>query len=161
MTTFYDLSAQTAGGETRSFSSYRGDVLLIVNVASKCGFTPQYEGLEKLYQTYREQGLHILAFPSNDYGAQEPGTIEEVQQFCSLNYGVTFELFDKVHAKGADQHPVYQYLTAHAAESGDVQWNFEKFLIGRDGAIVGRFNSRVAPQDAELISAVEQALANK
>ncbi|ASS76527.1 glutathione peroxidase [Tumebacillus algifaecis] len=159
MTTFYDLTATTAQGESRSLADYKGDVLLIVNVASKCGFTPQYEGLEKLYQSYKDQGLRILAFPSNDYGAQEPGTIAEVQQFCSINYGVTFDLFDKVHAKGADQHPVYKYLTNHAPETGDVHWNFEKFLVGRDGQIIGRFGSRVAPLDGELTDAVEKALA--
>lgn len=159
MTTFHDLTATTAGGETRSLSDYKGHVLLIVNVASKCGFTPQYEGLEKLYQSYKDQGLRILAFPSNDYGAQEPGTIEEVQEFCQVNFGVTFDLFDKVHAKGDDQHPVYQFLTQNAPETGDVQWNFEKFLIARDGRVIGRFNSKVAPLDGELTNAIEKALA--
>ncbi|TCP55867.1 glutathione peroxidase [Tumebacillus sp. BK434] len=161
MTVFHDLTATTAQGETRSLSDYKGHVLLIVNVASKCGFTPQYEGLEQLYQSYKDQGLRILAFPSNDYGAQEPGTIEEVREFCKVNYGVTFDLFDKVHAKGADQHPVYQFLTANAPETGDVQWNFEKFLLARDGRIIGRFGSRVAPMDGELTTAIEQALAVK
>lgn len=156
---FYDLTVNTANGEAKGLSAYKGNVLLIVNVASKCGYTPQYEGLEALYKKYEGQGFKILAFPSNDYGAQEPGSMEEIQNFCKVNYGVTFEVFEKVHAKGADQSPLYQYLTTHANPTGDVAWNFEKFLIGKDGSIAGRFPSKVAPLDAELVSAVEKELA--
>jgi glutathione peroxidase len=156
---FYDIAVTTAAGEEKHLGAYKGNVLLIVNVASACGFTPQYEGLEKLYQQYKDQGLRILAFPSNDYGAQEPGTMEQIQEFCKVNYGVTFDLFQKVHAKGDEQHPLYAYLTANAEPTGDVAWNFEKFLIGQDGTILGRYGSRVTPQDAELTQAIEKALA--
>lgn len=155
----YEIAVKAANGEDKHLGDYKGHVLLIVNVASQCGFTPQYEGLEGLYKKYEDKGLRILAFPSNDYGAQEPGTIEEVKEFCKVNYGVTFDLFDKVHAKGDEQHPLYAYLTQNADPSGDVQWNFEKFLISKDGRIVGRFGSRVKPEDAELVDAVEKELA--
>lgn len=155
----HDIAVKTANGEETSLAAYKGNVLLIVNVASECGFTPQYEGLEALYKKYEDKGLRILAFPSNDFGGQEPGTIEEVKQFCTVNYGVTFDLFDKVHAKGGEQHPLYAYLTQNADPSGDVQWNFEKFLISKDGQIAARFGSRVKPEDAELVEAVEKELA--
>ena len=154
----YDIAVKTAGGETKTLGAYKGKALLIVNVASRCGFTNQYEGLQALHEQYKDQGLAVLAFPCNDFGAQEPGTIEEVQQFCSTNYGVTFDLFDKVDIL-ENTHPLYQFLTEHAEPSGQVQWNFEKFLIGTDGQIVGRFGSRVKPQDAELTTAIEKALA--
>jgi glutathione peroxidase len=154
----YEVKAADAKGQMRSLSEYKGEVLLIVNVASQCGFTPQYAGLEQLYRDYKDRGFRILAFPSNDFGAQEPGTIEEIQQFCSVNYGVTFDLFDKVHALGDNKHELYRYLTEHAEPTGDVKWNFEKFLIGKDGAIAGRFSSKVAPDDESLRSAIEREL---
>lgn len=159
MSSIYEITVNTASGEAKSLSAYEGNVLLIVNVASKCGYTPQYEGLEALYKKYEGQGFKILAFPSNDYGAQEPGTMEEIQNFCKLNYGVTFEIFEKVHAKGPDQHPLYTYLTQNATPTGDVAWNFEKFLIAKNGQIADRFPSKVAPLDGELVSAVERELA--
>ncbi len=158
MSSIYDITVTTAKGEPKELSAYKGTVLLIVNLASKCGFTPQYKGLQELYETYKGQGLHVLGFPCNDFGAQEPGTIEEIQQFCSVNYGVTFELFEKVNILGADKHPLYQWLTAHAEPQGDVQWNFEKFLIGKNGEAAGRYSSRVTPEDAGLRSDIEQAL---
>jgi len=154
----YDITVKTATNEDKQLSAYKGDVLLIVNVASACGFTPQYDGLEELYKKYQDQGFRILGFPSNDFGAQEPGTIEEIKEFCKLNFGVTFELFGKVHALGEDKAAIYEYLTTHAPETGDVKWNFEKFLIGRDGTILNRFGSRVEPLSAELVDAVEGAL---
>lgn len=158
----YDVSVKTANGEEKTLAGYKGNVLLIVNVASKCGFTRQYEGLEALHKKYEDQGLRVLGFPSNDFGAQEPGTIEEVKEFCKINYGVTFDLFDKVHAnQGGNTHPLYQFLTENAPETGDVKWNFEKFLIGRDGTILARYGSRVEPDDAALVGAVESALAQK
>jgi glutathione peroxidase len=159
MSSIYDLTVNTAAGEAKQLSAYKGNVLLIVNVASKCGYTPQYEGLEALYKKYEGQGFKILAFPANDYGAQEPGSMEEIQNFCKVNYGVTFEIFEKVHAKGPEQSSLYQYLTTNANPTGDVAWNFEKFLIGKDGTIVDRFPSKVAPLDGELVSAVERELA--
>ncbi|TAD76460.1 MAG: glutathione peroxidase [Oscillatoriales cyanobacterium] len=159
MATMTDIRVKTIDGQEQSLSQYQGNVLLIVNVASYCGYTPQYQGLQELHEQYRDRGFKILAFPCNDFGAQEPGTNEQIKTFCSTRYNVSFELFDKVHAKGSEQHPLYQWLTTHATPTGDVSWNFEKFLIGKQGEIVGRFPSRVAPNDAELLGAIDQALA--
>lgn len=158
MKSIYEIPVTSANGKSVQLEAYKGKVLLIVNVASKCGFTPQYAGLEKLYNEYKEQGLRILAFPSNDFGEQEPGSMEEIKQFCATNYGVTFELFNKVHAKGDSQHPLYTLLTSQAEPQGEVQWNFEKFLISKEGNIIGRFSSKVTPEDAELASAIKKAL---
>lgn len=152
-----DVSVNTIEGTPKSFGDYAGRVLLIVNVASYCGYTPQYKGLETLYQKYRDQGLEVLGFPCNDYGAQEPDSNEKIQQFCETRYSVTFPLFDKVHAKGAQQHPLYAKLT-QAAPQGDVSWNFEKFLVNKKGEVIGRFKSAVAPDSAELIQAIEREL---
>lgn len=158
MASIYDLEVQAADGTSRSLSDYKGKVLLIVNVASQCGFTPQYAGLEQLHRQWEDRGLVILGFPCNDFGAQEPGTIEEIQQFCSVNYGVTFEVMGKVAILGEDKHPLYRYLTENAEPQGDVKWNFEKFLISRDGEIAGRFSSKVAPEDNELKQSIETLL---
>jgi len=158
MASIYDLEVQAADGTSRSLSDYKGKVLLIVNVASQCGFTPQYAGLEQLHRQWKDRGLVILGFPCNDFGAQEPGTIEEIQQFCSVNYGVTFEVMGKVAILGEDKHPLYRYLTENAEPQGDVKWNFEKFLISRDGEIAGRFSSKVAPEDNELKQSIETLL---
>ncbi len=157
--TISDITVKTINGETKQFSDYADKVLLIVNVASYCGYTPQYKGLEELNQKYRDRGLKILAFPCNDFGAQEPGTNEEIAKFCDTKYGVTFELFDKVHAKGSQQHPLYAKLTKSATPQGDVAWNFEKFLIGKQGEVVARFTSSVAPDSPQLIQAIETELA--
>ncbi len=154
----YNFTVQTAAGEDKSLRDYAGNVLLIVNVASQCGLTSQYAGLENLQRTYAAQGLRVLGFPCNDFGAQEPGTIEEIQQFCATRYAVTFDLFDKVHVKGPEQTPLYGLLT-QTEPTGDVAWNFEKFLIGRDGSVVGRFKPQVTPDDAELVKTIERALA--
>jgi glutathione peroxidase len=154
----YNISAATSRGQQKSFSDYKGEPLLIVNLASKCGFTPQYSGLQQLHEAYKERGLHVLGFPCNDFGGQEPGTIEEVEQFCSLNYGVTFELFDKVAILGDNKHPLYEWLTTHAEPQGEVKWNFEKFLIERSGRVAGRFASGVAPEDETLRSSIESVL---
>ena len=156
--TITDLSVTTIDGNEKPLADYAGKVLLIVNVASRCGFTPQYTGLEQLYQKYQAQGLEVLAFPSNDYGGQEPGTNEEIVQFCTTNYDVTFPLFDKVHAKGAQRHPLYTRLTS-VDGAGDVSWNFEKFLVNKQGEVVARFKSAVKPDAPELIGAIEQELA--
>lgn len=158
MTTLYDIQARTATGEQIPMSAYAGDVLLIVNVASQCGYTPQYAGLEQLYRQYRDQGFRVLAFPSNDFGAQEPGTMEEIQQFCTTNYSVSFELFEKVHAIGDDRHPLYSWLISQQEPQEEVRWNFEKFLIGRDGQLLERYISKVAPNDPSLIADIEKAL---
>lgn len=157
-TSVSDITVKTPSGTDKSLADYQGHVLLIVNVASYCGYTPQYAGLETLNQKYQAEGLRILAFPCNDYGAQEPGTLEQIEQFCSTNYGVNFELFDKVHAKGPEQHPLYARLSQGVEPKGDVAWNFEKFLVDKSGSAIARFKSAVAPDSAALISAIEAAL---
>lgn len=157
--TISDIKVKTINGEEKQLNEYANQVLLIVNVASYCGYTPQYQGLEQLNQKYRDAGLRILGFPCNDYGAQEPGSNSEILLFCTKNYGVNFDLFDKVHAKGPEQHPLYAVLTKAVEPTGDVSWNFEKFLIGKQGEVVARFPSRVAPTSPELISAIERELA--
>lgn len=151
-----DVVVRTAAGEEKRLGEWSGQVLLIVNVASRCGFTRQYAGLQTLQETYGPRGFSVLGFPCNDFGAQEPGTLSEIQQFCSTTYGADFPLFDKVHAKGAKTAP-YDVLT-QAEPAGDVAWNFEKFLIGKDGTVLGRFKSAVEPEAAELTAAIEQAL---
>ncbi len=155
----WDITVKTPAGVEKSLQDYADNVLLIVNLASKCGYTPQYAGLQKLYETYSSQGFKILGFPCNDYGGQEPGSNEEIAQFCSLNYGVTFELFDKVHAKGAEQHPLYARLTTAVAPAGEVSWNFEKFLVSKQGEVLARYRSSVQPNDPELVAAIERELA--
>jgi glutathione peroxidase len=150
---------KTIDGQEKQLKEYAGNVLLIINVASYCGYTSQYAGLEKLNQKYREAGLRILGFPCNDFGAQEPGSNAEIMKFCTTNYGVSFEVFDKVHAKGAEQHPLYARLTSTAEPTGNVSWNFEKFLVSKQGEIVARFKSSVTPDSPELIAAIERELA--
>ncbi|SFL82304.1 glutathione peroxidase [Paenibacillus sp. 1_12] len=158
MSSIYEISVPTASGGSKPLSEYEGKVLLIVNVASKCGFTPQYAGLEKLNQQWKNRGLVVLGVPCNDFGGQEPGSAEEIQEFCSLNYDVTFEVLGKVSILGDDKHPLYALLTEQAEPQGDVKWNFEKFLISKEGTVAGRFSSRVAPEDAELTEAIEKIL---
>jgi glutathione peroxidase len=152
-----DVVVRSADGQERRLGEWAGSVLLIVNVASRCGFTPQYAGLQTLQDTYGPRGLAVLGFPCNDFGAQEPGSLSEIQSFCSTTYGASFELFDKVHASGEKTEP---YLTLTQSEpAGDVAWNFEKFLIGRDGSVLARFKSGVKPDAPELTAAIEAALA--
>ena len=151
------ISVRDPRGTERSLGEWAGQVLLIVNVASRCGFTRQYAGLQKLQDTYGPKGLAVLGFPCNDFGAQEPGTLPEIQQFCSSTYGASFQLFDKVHATGAKTEP-YTTLT-QVEPAGDVAWNFEKFLVGRDGTVIARYKSGVDPEAPELIGAIEAALA--
>lgn len=159
MSNISDIAVKNIAGKSETFADYQGKVLLIVNVASYCGYTPQYKGLEQLNQDYREQGLRVLGFPCNDFGAQEPGTNEEIAKFCETSYGVSFDMMDKVHAKGSEQHPLYQILTKAVEPKGDVAWNFEKFLIGKQGEVVARFGSGVTPTSPELIQAIEAELA--
>ncbi len=149
-------------GKDTTLAAYSGKVVLLVNVASKCGFTPQYEGLEALYEKYKDKGLVVIGVPSNDFASQEPGSAEEIKTFCKSKYGVTFPLMAKVHVKGPEQHPLYAALTGKdAAIPGSVKWNFGKFLIGRDGAVIKRFGSTTKPGDKELVEAVEAALDKK
>ena len=157
--TITDISVSTPDGKAQTLSQYAGKVLLIVNVASQCGYTPQYKGLEQLNQKYRAQGLEVMGFPCNDFGSQEPGTNAEIARFCETKYGVSFPLFDKVHAKGADQHPLYARLTEGVEPTGAVAWNFEKFLVNKQGEVVARYKSSVAPDSSELVSAIERELA--
>jgi len=157
----YGVPLKDINGKPTSLKTYQGKTVLIVNVASKCGFTKQYTALEKVYRDYKGKGLVILGFPCNDFGAQEPGTNEEIKEFCSSTYEVTFPMFDKLHVKGAEQHPLYAMLTGtDAAFPGDVRWNFEKFLISPDGTVVERFVSKVTPDSPEMISAIEGQLQN-
>ena len=150
-----NVSVLTADGSQKSLGDYAGRVLLIVNVASRCGFTKQYAGLQALNEAYSAKGLAVLGFPCNDFGGQEPGSLEEIKSFCSTTYGADFELFEKVHAKGSTTEP---FTTLNQMEpSGEVEWNFEKFLVSKDGTVIARFKSGVAPED--LKSAIEAALA--
>ncbi len=156
-----NFTMNSIDGKPVDLSKYEGRVVLMVNVASQCGFTYQYEGLEDLHKKYAAKGLSILGFPANDFGAQEPGTNSEIAQFCKQNYGVDFDMFSKIVVKGAGQAPLYKYLTNLPKFRGDVGWNFEKFLIGRNGEVIGRFKSEVEPFSKEMIGAIETALATK
>ncbi|UQA98102.1 glutathione peroxidase [Streptomyces halobius] len=157
----YDIPLRTLTGDPASLADHRGKALLIVNVASKCGLTPQYSGLERLQERYADRGFSVLGFPSNQFAGQEPGTAEEIATFCSTTYGVSFPLFEKTDVNGEGRHPLYEALTrAEDAEgaSGDVQWNFEKFLVDPAGEVVGRFRPRTEPEAEELVAAIEAAL---
>jgi len=160
-TTVLDFTMKDIAGKEVSLKSFEGKVLLIVNVASKCGLTPQYEGLQALYDRYREKGFEILAFPANDFMWQEPGTDTEIQKFCSTKYSVTFPLFSKITVKGKGIHPLYEYLTSPETSRfpGKTGWNFAKFLLDRQGNIVGRFDPKTEPLSPEVTAAVEAALA--
>jgi glutathione peroxidase len=153
----YDVKVRTVDGQEKSLSEYKGKVLLIVNVASKCGYTPQYEGLEKIYEKYKDRGFEILAFPCNDFGGQEPGTNEEIQSFCRTNYNVTFTLFDKIKVLGGEKSELYSRLI-NFEPAGDIGWNFEKFLIDKNGNVAARFKTKVKPESDEIISAIESKL---
>jgi glutathione peroxidase len=158
----YDIPLKDIDGQNTSLKPYQGKVLLIVNVASKCGFTPQYTALEKIYQKYKDQGLVVLGFPCNQFGGQEPGTDAEIKQFCSSKYDVTFPMFDKIEVNGANRHPLYVLLAGKESPfPGNIGWNFTKFLISRDGKILSRFNSPVKPDSPEVTQAIEAALAAK
>jgi glutathione peroxidase len=152
-----DVKVKTMDGQEKTLSDYKGKVVLIVNVASKCGYTKQYEGLQLIYDKYKDKGFEILAFPCNDFGGQEPGTNEEIQSFCNSTYSVTFPLFDKIKVLGGDKSPLYSKLIAFEPE-GDISWNFEKFLIDKNGNVIGRYKSKVKPESEEMTAAIEKAL---
>lgn len=157
-----NFKMKSLDGKDVDLSKYHGKVVLIVNVASKCGLTPQYEQLEALHEKYAEKGLAILAFPANEFGKQEPGTDEEIAEFCQTNYGVKFDMFSKIVVKGDGQCALYKFLTEKESNpefAGPIKWNFEKFLIGRDGQVVARFAPPVAPDAKEVVSAIEEQLA--
>jgi glutathione peroxidase len=154
----YDFQVRTIDGQERSLAEYKGKAVLVVNTASKCGFTPQYKGLEALYEKYRSRGFEVLAFPANNFMGQEPGTNEEIQKFCELNYKTSFPLFAKISVKGRDIAPLYAYLTKESGFTGDIGWNFTKFLVGPDGRVVARFDTKTDPLDAKLVEKVEGVL---
>jgi len=167
-TELYDIPFKTIEGKDASLADYKGGVMLIVNVASACGLTPQYGGLEKIYETYIDRGFNVLGFPCNDFGAQEPGTEAEIAKFCETRFNVQFPMFSKLKVKGAEQHPLYKALIAAQPKAiqpngsvegnGDISWNFEKFLIGRDGTVIARFAPSVTPEAPQIIAAIEAAL---
>ena len=151
----YEITLNTLDGKPLSLAAYKGKVVLAVNVASECGYTPQYAGLQKLYEEQKDRGLVVLGFPCNQFGGQEPGTASQIESFCQKNYGVTFPLFEKLEVKGPGQAPLYRLLTA---KHGEPAWNFHKYLIGKDGQVLQAFSSKVAPDSAELRAAIEAAL---
>jgi glutathione peroxidase len=158
----YDFTLSSIDGAATPLSSFKGKVVLLVNVASKCGFTPQYAGLEKLYETYKDKGFVIVGVPANNFGSQEPGSDAEIKTFCSRNYNVTFPMMSKLSVKGSDTTPLYQYLTDKSANphtGGEIKWNFTKFLIDKKGNVINRFEPAVTPEAADLVKAVETALA--
>ncbi len=159
-TSFYNFKVKNIEGKEVSLSNYKGKVVLVVNVASKCGYTPQYEGLQNIYEQYKEEGFVILGFPANNFNGQEPGSNEEIKQFCTLEYGVNFPMFSKVSVKGEDQEELFSYLTAQPNPDfqGEIKWNFEKFLIDKNGSLKRRFRSNVKPESEELLSAVKKEL---
>ncbi|MGE5136664.1 MAG: glutathione peroxidase [Gemmatimonadota bacterium] len=159
--TVHDIPVKTLAGDPSSLGELAGKTLLVVNVASKCGLTPQYTGLERLHEQFASRGFSVVGFPCNQFGGQEPGTAGEIQEFCSVNYGVTFPMFEKIEVNGPGRHPVYTELTQAADASGaagDIQWNFEKFLLRPDGTVAGRFRPRTEPDDPELVAAIEANL---
>jgi len=160
MTTVYDFSAKSIDGKNHKLSDYKGKVLLVVNTASKCGFTPQYKGLEEVYKKYKDRGFAVLGFPSNQFGEQEPGPDTEIAEFCEMNFGVTFPLFSKIDVNGENAHPLYKYLTSEKKGllgSEAIKWNFTKFLVGKDGKVLDRYAPTTKPED--LGRDIERALA--
>lgn len=157
----YNFTVKDIDGKEVKLEQYKGKVLLIVNVASKCGYTPQYEGLQKLYSQYKDKGLVILGFPANNFGGQEPGSEEQIKEFCTTTYGVTFPMFSKISVKGEDIHPLYKYLTSGEANpdvAGEITWNFNKFLVDPSGKVIARFASADKPESEKVVNAIRQAL---
>jgi glutathione peroxidase len=160
----YDIEVKDIDGNQVKLEQYRGKVLLLVNVASQCGFTPQYEGLQKIYAKYRDQGFLVLGFPANNFGGQEPGADQEIKTFCSTRFHVTFPMFSKISVKGADKHPLYKYLTEAETDpefAGEIKWNFNKFLVDRQGNLIARFDSPDTPEGEKVTKAIEAALKGK
>ncbi|VVN72286.1 glutathione peroxidase [Pseudomonas fluorescens] len=159
MSAFHDLKLKALDGQDLPLAPLKGKVVLVVNVASKCGLTPQYKELEALYQRYKDRGFSVLGLPCNQFAGQEPGTEAEIQEFCSLNYDVTFPLSSKLEVNGHDRHSLYRLLAGEGAEfPGDITWNFEKFLLGKDGRVLARFSPRTTPDDPAVVQAIEKAL---
>jgi glutathione peroxidase len=160
-TSVYEFTMDDIDGKPVNLGAYKGKVLLLVNTASLCGNTPQYTDLERIYEQYRDQGFEVLAFPANNFGQQEPGTNAEIKGFCMTKYSVSFPLFSKISVKGSDKHPLYQYLTEQSPFPGEVEWNFQKYLVDRSGRVVGRFHHRTKPLAPEIVNEVERVLAAK
>jgi glutathione peroxidase len=157
----YDVPIASLDGNDGQLAEEKGNVTLMVNVASQCGLTPQYAGLQRIYERYKDQGFAVLGFPCNQFGAQEPGTPDEIKTFCETSYGVTFPMFEKIEVNGDGRHPLYQQLTKTAdaeGHDGDIRWNFEKFLVSRDGDVIARFSPMVDPEAPELTDAIDKAL---
>jgi glutathione peroxidase len=154
----HEFNLNSIDGKPAPLSAYKGKIVLVVNVASRCGYTPQYKGLQALYEKYKDQGFVIVGFPANNFGSQEPGTNEEIKTFCSSKYSVSFPMYSKISVTGADKAPLYDYLTSTGG--GEVKWNFTKFLVGRDGKVITRFESKVDPESTDMVGAVEKALKN-
>ena len=156
----YDFTVKDIDGNEVSLDQYKGKAILIVNVASKCGYTPQYEGLQNLYDKYKNEGLVILGFPANNFNGQEPGSNQEIKQFCTLEYGVEFPMFSKLSVKGEDQDELFRFLTTQSNQDfeGDIKWNFEKFLFSKEGSLIRRFRSNVEPESSEIVMAIENEL---
>ena len=161
MDNLYSFAMKTIDGKEQKFSDYKGKALLIVNTASQCGFTPQYKSMETLYEQYKDQGLEVLAFPANNFKGQEPGTDEEIKDFCWRNYKTTFPLFAKISVAGDDMHPLYRYLTTQSGFDGPITWNFNKFLVDPNGKVVARFDSKVDPLAADVVEELEKILPTK
>ena len=162
MASVHDFTVKTIRGDVSKLGDYKGKVLLIVNVASECGYTPQYDGLEKLYEQYKDKGFAVLGFPANDFGAQEPGSNEQIEAFCTSKFGVKFPMFAKVSVKGEGMDPLFDYLQSKETNpqfGGPIKWNFNKFLIGKNGEVIGRFEHKIDPQSAELKAAIDTAIA--
>lgn len=160
----HDIAVKTIDGQDVTLGQFKGKVLLLVNTASQCGYTPQYEGMQSIYQKYKDQGFEVLAFPANEFGGQEPGSNDEIKTFCTTRYRTTFPLFAKIVVNGKDKHPLYQYLTDKQTNpkfAGDIPWNFTKFLVDRNGQIIGRFEPKDAPESAPVTQAIEAALGAK
>lgn len=157
-TSVYDFNVKDIKGNNVSLSSYKGSPILIVNVASKCGYTYQYAGLEKLFQKYKARGLKIIGFPANNFGQQEPGSNEEIATFCKLKYDVSFPMMSKISVKGEDKHSLYKYLTEQSSKKGEINWNFEKFLIDKSGNVIERFESSIEPESEKLQKRIESIL---
>ena len=160
----YEFTMKDIDGKDIKLNQYKGDVVMIVNTASKCGYTPQYEGLEKIYEKYKDKGFVILGFPANNFGGQEPGAEKEIKEFCTLKYHVSFPMFSKISVKGEDQHPLYSFLTNKESDpefAGDITWNFNKFLVDKTGNIVARFSSKDTPESDTVTAAIEKYLAAK
>jgi glutathione peroxidase len=156
-TSVHEFTLDTIDGTPRSLADFKGKVLLLVNTASECGYTPQYQGLQKLHSTYEGRGFNVVGFPSNDFGAQEPGSNKDIKAFCTTKFGVTFPMFAKIPVKGPSKHPLYAMLV-ETPPAGEVKWNFNKFLVGKDGKVIARYDSDVTPESPELVKAIEKAL---